>query len=53
MPGRPDDPAVLGATMRDGNLKLGVERVTWTGHVRDTILISILANEWRGARDPV
>jgi RimJ/RimL family protein N-acetyltransferase len=23
------------------------ERITWTGHVRDTVLFSILADEWR------
>jgi len=22
------------------------ERITWTGHVRDTVLFSILASEW-------
>jgi hypothetical protein len=24
------------------------ERITWTGHVRDTVLFSILSGEWRG-----
>jgi len=40
--------AKLGA-MREGVLR--ADRVTWTGHVRDTILFSILAGEWadRGA----
>jgi RimJ/RimL family protein N-acetyltransferase len=35
--------AKLGA-VREGCLR--AERVTWTGHVRDTILFSILAEEW-------
>jgi RimJ/RimL family protein N-acetyltransferase len=35
--------AKLGA-VREGCLR--AERVTWTGHVRDTILFSILAGEW-------
>jgi RimJ/RimL family protein N-acetyltransferase len=33
----------LGAT-REGVLR--ADRVTWTGHVRDTVLFSILAAEW-------
>jgi RimJ/RimL family protein N-acetyltransferase len=37
--------AKLGA-LREGCLR--AERVTWTGHVRDTILFSILAGEWSG-----
>ncbi|WP_294394503.1 GNAT family protein [uncultured Sphingomonas sp.] len=37
--------ARLGAR-RDGVLR--AERVTWTGHVRDTALFSILAGEWQG-----
>lgn len=36
--------AKLGA-VREGVLRQ--ERTTWTGHVRDTILFSILACEWR------
>ena len=41
--------AKLGA-VREGVIR--AERITWTGHVRDTVLFSILANEWRsdGAR---
>jgi RimJ/RimL family protein N-acetyltransferase len=35
--------AKLGAT-REGVLR--ADRVTWTGHVRDTVLFSILADEW-------
>lgn len=35
----------LGAT-QDGVIR--AERITWTGHVRDTALFSILAGEWRG-----
>jgi RimJ/RimL family protein N-acetyltransferase len=38
------------AVRKLGAVKEGVlrsERVTWTGHVRDTALFSILANEWR------
>ena len=34
----------LGAT-QDGLIR--AERITWTGHVRDTALFSILAGEWR------
>jgi RimJ/RimL family protein N-acetyltransferase len=33
----------LGA-VREGVIR--AERITWTGHVRDTVLFSILANEW-------
>ena len=35
--------AKLGAT-REGVLR--ADRITWTGHVRDTVLFSILASEW-------
>ena len=35
--------AKLGA-VREGVIR--AERVTWTGHVRDTVLFSILAREW-------
>jgi RimJ/RimL family protein N-acetyltransferase len=35
--------AKLGA-VREGRIR--AERITWTGHVRDTILFSILADEW-------
>jgi len=35
--------AKLGA-VREGCLR--ADRITWTGHVRDTILFSILAREW-------
>lgn len=35
--------ARLGA-VREGLLR--ADRITWTGHVRDTILFSILASEW-------
>lgn len=38
--------AKIGA-VREGVLR--AERITWTGHVRDTVLFSILADEW-GAR---
>ena len=31
--------------VREGVLR--AERVTWTGHVRDTVMFSILADEWR------
>lgn len=37
--------AKLGA-VREGVVR--AERITWTGHVRDTVLFSILAEEWRG-----
>jgi RimJ/RimL family protein N-acetyltransferase len=39
--------AKLGA-VREGVLR--ADRITWTGHVRDTVLFSILAEEW-DARD--
>lgn len=35
----------LGA-IREGVVR--AERITWTGHVRDTVLFSILADEWNG-----
>lgn len=37
--------AKLGA-VREGVLR--ADRITWTGHVRDTVLFSILAGEWEG-----
>jgi RimJ/RimL family protein N-acetyltransferase len=37
--------AKLGA-VREGVLR--ADRITWTGHVRDTVLFSILADEWEG-----
>lgn len=39
--------AKLGA-VREGVIR--AERITWTGHVRDTVLFSILAGEWRAGR---
>ena len=38
--------AKLGAT---GEGVLRADRITWTGHVRDTVLFSILKDEWPGA----
>jgi RimJ/RimL family protein N-acetyltransferase len=38
--------AKLGA-VREGVIR--AERITWTGHVRDTVLFSILAREWQAA----
>jgi RimJ/RimL family protein N-acetyltransferase len=35
--------AKLGAT-REGLLR--ADRITWTGHVRDTVLFAILKDEW-------
>jgi len=35
--------AKLGA-VREGVIR--ADRITWTGHVRDTVLFSILASEW-------
>ncbi len=35
--------------VREGMLR--AERITWTGHVRDTVIFSILAEEWRTAMD--
>jgi RimJ/RimL family protein N-acetyltransferase len=40
--------AKLGAA-REGVLR--ADRVTWTGHVRDTVLYSILADEWPEGAD--
>jgi len=40
-----------GAVLKLGAVKEGVlraERITWTGHVRDTGVFSILAEEWAG-----
>ena len=37
--------AKLGA-VREGVIR--ADRITWTGHVRDTVLFSILAEEWAG-----
>jgi RimJ/RimL family protein N-acetyltransferase len=37
--------AKLGA-VREGVIR--ADRITWTGHVRDTVLFSILAGEWAG-----
>jgi RimJ/RimL family protein N-acetyltransferase len=37
--------AKVGA-VREGVVR--AERITWTGHVRDTVLFSILADEWEG-----
>jgi RimJ/RimL family protein N-acetyltransferase len=37
--------AKLGAT-REGVMR--ADRITWTGHVRDTVLFSILKGDWRG-----
>jgi RimJ/RimL family protein N-acetyltransferase len=39
--------AKLGA-VREGQLRR--DRVTWTGHVRDTVIFSILRDEWLAAR---
>ncbi len=40
------------AMARIGGVREGVlrqDRITWTGHVRDTVLFSILADEWKAA----
>jgi RimJ/RimL family protein N-acetyltransferase len=40
------------AMAKIGGVREGVirqDRITWTGHVRDTVLFSILADEWQGA----
>jgi RimJ/RimL family protein N-acetyltransferase len=36
--------------VREGVLR--ADRITWTGYVRDTVLFSILAEEWRSGSDP-
>lgn len=42
--------AKIGA-VREGVIR--ADRITWTGHVRDTVLFSILAREWpRAAHEP-
>lgn len=41
------------AVEKIGGVREGVlrqDRITWTGHVRDTVLFSILADEWRSER---
>ena len=41
------------AMAKIGGVREGVlrqDRITWTGHVRDTLLFSILADEWEGQR---
>ena len=41
----------LAAVRKLGAVHEGVlraERITWTGHVRDTVMLSILAGEWAG-----
>jgi RimJ/RimL family protein N-acetyltransferase len=35
--------------VREGVLR--AERITWTGHVRDTVVFSILADEWLAKRE--
>jgi len=40
--------AKLGA-VREGVIR--ADRITWTGHVRDTVLFSILADEWKALDD--
>jgi RimJ/RimL family protein N-acetyltransferase len=42
--------ARIGA-VREGVLR--ADRITWTGHVRDTVLFSILAEEWPAHPEPV
>jgi RimJ/RimL family protein N-acetyltransferase len=40
------------AMAKIGGVREGVvraDRITWTGHVRDTVLFSILADEWQAA----
>jgi RimJ/RimL family protein N-acetyltransferase len=39
----------LGA-VREGLLR--ADRITWTGHVRDTVLYAILKNEWEAGAEP-
>jgi len=42
----------LAAIAKLGAVKEGVlreERITWTGHIRDTAIFSILRREWQGA----
>jgi RimJ/RimL family protein N-acetyltransferase len=49
----------INARSRAAVLKLGAvqegilrqDRVTWTGRIRDTVIFSILADEWPGVRD--
>ena len=42
------------AVLKLGAVQEGVlrqDRVTWTGRIRDTVIFSILADEWPAARD--
>jgi RimJ/RimL family protein N-acetyltransferase len=49
----------INARSRAAVLKLGAvqegilrqDRVTWTGRIRDTVIFSILADEWPSVRD--
>jgi RimJ/RimL family protein N-acetyltransferase len=49
----------INARSRAAVLKLGAveeallrqDRVTWTGRIRDTVIFSILADEWPAVRD--
>jgi RimJ/RimL family protein N-acetyltransferase len=44
------------AVAKIGGVREGVlraERITWTGHVRDTVVFSILADEWRAKQQGV
>ncbi|HEX5262643.1 MAG TPA: GNAT family protein [Phenylobacterium sp.] len=49
----------INARSRAAVLKLGAvqegilrqDRVTWTGRIRDTVIFSVLADEWPGVRD--
>ncbi len=44
------------AVLKLGCMKEGVlraERITWTGHIRDTVVFSILADEWRRASEGI
>jgi RimJ/RimL family protein N-acetyltransferase len=49
----------INARSRAAVLKLGAiqegllrqDRVTWTGRIRDTVVFSILADEWPAVRD--
>ena len=49
----------INARSRAAVLKLGAvqegilrqDRITWTGRIRDTVVFSVLADEWHGVRD--
>ncbi len=45
---------VIAAVTKLGALQEGIlrqDRITWTGRIRDTVIFSVLKDEWPGVRD--